>query len=53
MDIQLTKQIVALTDEKNYLRNIQEEADECGLDVETVILNRIERIYEELAKLEG
>ena len=53
MDEKLIKRIVELTDEKNYLRNIQEEADECDLDVETVILNRIERIYDELIKLEG
>jgi len=52
MDIQLTKRLVELTDEKNYLRNIQEEAEECGLDVDTVILNRIERIYNEIELLE-
>lgn len=52
MDINLTKRIVDLTDEKNYLRNIQEEAEECGLDIETVILNRIERIYNEIEALE-
>lgn len=53
MDKKLIKRLVELTDEKNYLRNIQEEAEECGLDIDTVILNRIERIYEELAKLES
>lgn len=52
MDINLTKRLVELTDEKNYLRNIQEEAEECGLDVDTVILNRIERIYDEINALE-
>lgn len=52
MDEELIKRLVELTDEKNYLRNIQEEAEECGLDVDTVILNRIERIYDEIEALE-
>lgn len=44
--------IVRLTDEKNYLANILEEADETGLDLELIIMNRIEDIYFEIKTLE-
>lgn len=44
--------IVRLTDEKNYLANILEEADETGLDLETIILNRIEDLYFQIKTLE-
>ena len=44
--------IVELTDEKNYLANILEERDETGLDLETIILNRIDNIYSEIQELE-
>lgn len=44
--------VVQLTDEKNYLANILEEADETGSDLETVILNRIDDIYSEIQVLE-
>lgn len=44
--------IVRLTDEKNYLANILEEADETGLDLETLIMNRIEDLYFEIKTLE-
>ena len=45
--------IVELTDEKNYLANILEARDESGLDLETIILNRIDDIYSEIERLEG
>ena len=44
--------IVELTDEKNYLANILEKRDETGLDLETIILNRIDNIYSEIQELE-
>lgn len=44
--------IVRLTDEKNYLANILEEADETGLDLETLIMNRIEDLYFQIKTLE-
>lgn len=44
--------IVELTDEKNYLANILEERDETGLDLETIILNRIDNIYSKIQELE-
>ena len=52
MDNELVKKIVELEDEKNYLRNLLEYADEEGLDLETVILNKINYCQEELDKLE-
>lgn len=45
-------EVVRLTDEKNYLANILEEADETGLDLETIILNRIDDLYSEIQELE-
>lgn len=45
--------IVRLTDEKNYLANILEEANETGSDLEAIILNRIDDIYSEIQGLEG
>lgn len=53
MDINLVSEIVALTDERNYLRNLQEEADELNLDLDTVIMNRLDRIQETLETLEA
>ena len=47
-----THLIVKLTDERNYLRNILEEADDMNLDLETVILNRIDRINNKIDELE-
>ena len=47
-----THLIVKLTDERNYLRNILEEADDLNLDLETVILNRIDRINNKIDELE-
>lgn len=44
--------VVQLTDEKNYLANILEEADETGEDLETIILNRIDDLYSEIQELE-
>lgn len=44
----LIEKEVALTDEKNYLLNILEEADEENISVEEVIQNRIDSIYNEL-----
>ena len=53
MDINdVTHLIVKLTDERNYLRNILEEADDLNLDLETVILNRIDRIHNRIDELE-
>lgn len=45
-------EIVRLTDEKNYLENILEEADETGEDLELIIMNRIEDAYNEIERLE-
>lgn len=44
--------IVALTDEKNYLRNILEQAEESGKTIEEIILDRIEHISNQLVILE-
>lgn len=53
MDINLINEIVRLTDEKNYLRNVLEAAKETGHDVETIILDRIDTIQEKLDELEA
>lgn len=45
-------EVVRLTDEKNYLANILEEADETGEDLETIILDRIDNICSEIQELE-
>lgn len=45
-------EIVRLTDEKNYLENILEEADETGEDLELIIMNRIEEACNEIERLE-
>lgn len=45
-------EIVRLTDEKNYLENILEEADETGEDLELIIMNRIEDACNEIERLE-
>lgn len=45
--------IVALTDEKNYLRNLLEAAEDTGKDLESIIQDRIYTIYQEIDKLEG
>lgn len=50
--MEFINKIVKLTDEKNYLANILEESDETGLDLETIILNRIEDLYFEIKTLE-
>lgn len=39
---------VELTDEKNYLLNILEQADETGKSVEELVQERIDDIYNEL-----
>ena len=44
--------IVRLTDERNYLANILEASDETGLDLETLIMNRIEDLYFQIKTLE-
>ena len=44
--------IVKLTDERNYLANILEASDETGLDLETLIMNRIEDLYFQIKTLE-
>lgn len=53
MDIELVNEIVELTDERNYLRNILEASEEENLDVETIIMNRLDTIQEKLEKLEA
>lgn len=50
MDI--INKIVKLTDEKKYLRNILEEQEETGKDLEEIIQDRINNIYNEIEKLE-
>lgn len=50
MDI--INKIVKLTDEKNYLRNILEEQKETGKDLEEIIQDRINNLYNEIEKLE-
>ena len=45
--------IIALTDEKNYLRNLLEVAEDTGKDLESIIQDRIDTIYQEIDKLEG
>ena len=52
MDEKLIKQIVELEDERNYLRNILEYADETGKDLEEIILDKIDYLQKELEKLE-
>ena len=52
MNNELIKQIVELEDERNYLRNLLEYADEEGIDVETAIHNKLDYIQNELEKLE-
>lgn len=52
MDQKLVKQIVELEDERNYLRNLMEYADEEGIDIETAIYNRLESLQDELERLE-
>lgn len=44
--------IVRLTDERNYLANILEASEESGLDLETLIMNRIEDLYFQIKTLE-
>lgn len=53
MDNYIIHGIVTLTDEKNYLRNILEAAEETGEDLEKIIQDRIEAIYAQLEELEG
>ena len=45
-------EIVLLTDEKNYLRNLLEVAEETGKDLESLIQEKIDMIYKEIDKLE-
>lgn len=44
--------IVQLTDEKNYLRNLLEVAEDTGKDLESLIQEKIDTIYQEIDKLE-
>lgn len=53
MDIELVREIVALTDERNYLRNILEASEEENLDLYTIIVNRLDDIQEKLDVLEN
>ena len=52
MDQELVRQIVELEDERNYLRNLMEYADEEGIDIETAIYNRLESLQDELDRLQ-
>lgn len=45
--------IIALTDEKNYLRNLLEASEDTGKDLESIIQDKIDTIYQEIDKLEG
>ena len=54
----LIEKEVALIDEKNYLMNILEEAEDSGRSLEEIIQDKIDDIYNELDsiainKLEG
>lgn len=49
---ELVNKITELTDEKNYLRNILERAEETGDTIDSIIQDRIENIYNQLAILE-
>lgn len=53
MDNELVKQIVELEDERNYLRNLLEYAEEEGLDLETVILNKLDYLQNKIDQLEA
>lgn len=44
--------IVLLTDEKNYLRNLLEVSEDTGKDLESIIQDKIDTIYQEIDKLE-
>lgn len=52
MDNELVKKIVELEDEKNYLRNILEYAEDTGKDIYSIILDKIDYCQTELEKLE-
>lgn len=52
MNNELIKQIVELEDEKNYLRNILEYAEETGKNLEEIILDKIDYCQNEIEKLE-
>lgn len=45
---ELIEKEVALIDEKNYLLNILEEANETGKSIEEIIQEKIDDIYNEL-----
>lgn len=51
MDNELIKRIVELEDERNYLRNLLEYADETEKDLESIILDKIDYCQNELEKL--
>lgn len=48
----LVRQIVELEDERNYLRNLLEYAEETGKDIHSIILDKIDYCQTELEKLE-
>lgn len=49
----LIKKIVELEDERHYLQNLIEYAEENDMSVEDVISNKIAELYEEQEKLEA
>ena len=53
MNTNLIKEIVELTDERNYLRNILEAAEEYNVDIEDLNLTRLDKINQKLAELEA
>lgn len=53
MNSDFIQRIVDLQDERNYLRNLLEAAEETGKDIEDVINDRIDDIYQELAIAEA
>ena len=53
MDNELVNKIVNLEDERNYLRNLLEYADDTGKDLYSIILDKIDYCQTEIEKLEG
>ena len=51
-EVTVTLDSLKQTDEKNYLRNILEEQEETGKDLEEIIQDRINNLYNEIEKLE-
>lgn len=52
IDSNKVTEIVTLTDERNYLQNLLEAAEEADQDLEDIISDRINEIYERIDELE-